>query len=204
MTRAEANAHRLKVTEPLELRFLPDDGLHFEEALEEAWIEAQLAEDRQHSGLLYERSGPTTVTLDIDPLGSVITRPPVALRGHLRAPLRTHCVRCQDELDATVDTPIESTLFPSKDGPTPDTTPEHALDESSYVGDVIDLPGVIREALLLGLSMHPTCADEPTCDARTAALLAEVNAPAEALAPTGPDPRWEALRHLVVTPDNEE
>ncbi len=52
--------------------------------------------------------------------------------------------------------------------------------------------------------MHPTCADEPTCDARTAALLAEVNAPAEALAPTGPDPRWEALRHLVVTPDNEE
>lgn len=204
MARASASQHQLRLEEPLDLRFLPDDGLHFDQTLDAEWILAQLREDQSHSGLSYEPSGPVQATLDVDPLGPVPTRPPITLRGRLLASLRTVCVRCQEDLESKVDAPIESTLFPAKDGPQPDADAEHALDESSYVGDVVDLPGVVRETLLLALSMHPTCGDEAACDARTAELLAQVNGPAEAAVVKGPDPRWEALRHLVVPPENEE
>jgi hypothetical protein len=199
MERPLASSRNIKLTEPLELRLIPDEGLRFDEPLDPKWIDEQLAEDRTHSGLTFERTGEAHVTLEVEPLGSMGTRPPINLNGKLLAPLLTWCVRCQSELRATVDAPIKLTLLASTGREDPG--PEGA-DESTYFGDSLDTPGILRETLLLGLSTHPTCEDEPACDERTAALLALANGPAEKV--TAVDPRWEALRHLVVTPDEED
>lgn len=77
-----------------------------------------------------------------------------------------------------------------------------ALDETGYVGETIDLPSVLEEALVLSMDLNPCCADEPACDARTQALLDEVNAPAQQ-AETAPDPRWAALQQMI-NPESQD
>jgi uncharacterized metal-binding protein YceD (DUF177 family) len=66
------------------------------------------------------------------------------------------------------------------------------LDEGVYDPRDLDLSETLREAILLDVSMNPTCADEPACSERTEALLREVNRSWEE-ASQRRDPRWAAL-----------
>ncbi|MBK8013287.1 MAG: DUF177 domain-containing protein [Deltaproteobacteria bacterium] len=65
----------------------------------------------------------------------------------------------------------------------------------TYNPRAIDLMAPIREALLLEVPMNPSCADTPSCDRRTKALIDGVNGPASEQV-VSEDPRWTALRKL--------
>jgi len=65
-------------------------------------------------------------------------------------------------------------------------------EEATYSDGEIDLPSIVREAILLEVAMNPSCADEAGCADRTAALIAAVNPPEVEMV----DPRWAALEAL--------
>ena len=65
-------------------------------------------------------------------------------------------------------------------------------DAGTYTQNQIDLPALVREALLLEIPMNPACVDEGACAARTSQLIASVT-PSDT---ASVDPRWAALQAL--------
>lgn len=216
----DAKERQLAVLERLELHLLPEEGLKFDEPLPIQWLEREVLK-HDPTGLSLKVSKPGHVTLTVTPVGALETRPPILLQGNVRATIDTACVRCLEALDMPVDTEIEATLMfqlPPKDA-APDPAAKKrgkkarlkeeaaleewneefddpsALDDGAYDASGIDLAGVVREAVLLGLDMNPVCEDEPACDERTEALLAEANRPFREAEEAG-DPRWAALAAL--------
>ncbi len=192
----DAKIHQLSLLEPLELRHLPDQGLRFEEALTEAWLAENVVSSAQDLSLTL--TGPGWGELEIMPLGPVETRPPIVLRGNLKVPLKTPCVRCLEDVALDTQTKVELTLFPP-DAAQDDDDPGSA-EAGTYEGGTLPLPEILRETLLLAIDMNPCCADEPACDARTAQMLAAANKDVLALETSG-DPRWAALAALKKTMD---
>lgn len=177
----EASKRGLSLMELLELRHLPDDGLIFEEVLKAQWIDRQV----QIEGMSCEE-GPTA-RLEVQPLGPIDSRPPILIRGVVRAGMRSTCVRCLSQMVLSMSIDIEQTLFRDREE---EELIEH---DGSYDEAGVDLPNLLREAVLLDLSMHPTCQDEPACDKRTQALIDQANESHSLQA----DPRWAGLQALV-------
>lgn len=217
----DAGTRQLSVTEVLEIRLLPEEGLHFDEALEPAWLDAHISADQRQAGLELKASGPGRADLVVTPLGPLASRPPVSVKGAVSAPLAMVCVRCLSDLAFEVTADVDLTLLAGRpapahpqgkgaprpkgaaaksDGRVEDWSGEEmpeldALDESTYEEDRLDLPSMLREALLLALEMNPSCEDEAACDARTQKLLDEANRPFQVTETEG-DPRWAPLRRL--------
>lgn len=188
-----ASERNLTLLEPLDLKDLPEEGLHFDEALPQTWLTETF---ETPEGLRYATPDDGRAVLDVTPLGAVLQRPPVRLVGELSASVHTDCVRCLEQVRSDVRTRVDVTLFPDGEDPSDDA----GLD-GVYEGTRLPLPSAIREFLLLELDMNPVCADEAACDVRTKALMARVNAPGDAAmeaAQTEPDPRWAALRDLKL------
>lgn len=192
MAMMDAKQRGLSLTEILELRHIPPEGLVFEEALDPAWVDRQLDVGRAKPVGFTCEMGPKA-TLSVEPLGPMETRPPILVRGRATADLRSTCVRCLADVVLPMSVEIEQTLFPDR---TPDETAEptlEELDEGAYTPEVgVDLPNVLREAILLDLAMNPTCTDVEGCDRRTQALIDEVNRANQPAV----DPRWAALQRL--------
>ncbi len=211
----DANQRQLTALEPLELRHLPDDGLTFDEALPQTWLAEAVGAGS--SGLMFVAVEPGRLKIEVMPLGPVDERPPIRIRGRLDAVLETDCVRCLATVRPSIEGDLDITLiagpparaenesgrgtgkvrddarlddWSSEDFPNPDE-----LADAVYRGETVDLPDILREALLLGLATDPVCEDTVGCDARTAALIDEANAPVRQ-AEDGIDPRWAALRKL--------
>lgn len=194
------SAHHPSLLEPLELRFLPEEGLHIEEALPAEWLETLLAESG--AGAPLHPDGAGSANIRIEALGNLATRPPVRVHGALSVRLATTCVRCLDPVREAVRTAVDLTLFPEGSRPARGQGNEREedaelteaeLDEGTYDGRTIDLPGILRESLLLELPMNPRCADEQACSERTAVMLADANRGSEEVV----NDRWAALRPLV-------
>lgn len=229
MTLANASERKLTATEPLSLRHLPDEGIRFDEGLTSAWVEGILGEDLRRGGSEWEFTGDGTLTLELRPLGPIETRPPIHVRGHASTRLVTPCVRCLNAVPLEATAQIDITLFPARPQPSPHASQEKApagkkpkaraaadedleawdaesgsldgTDEGTYLDDVVDLPAIIREALLLEVSMNPTCAEVGPCSERTARLIEEANRPAKE-AENSLDPRWASLKKLVGDASN--
>ena len=219
MPPVKAAERQLSALEPLELRHLPQEGLVFDEALPAPWIQDALKGGSR--GLTFGVDAPGRIVLEVMPLGEVEQHPPVRLRGRVEARLSTDCVRCLETVTPPIDAEIELTLLPGPAEPrdaakgagkgkstrveegdgkledwSADAFPDpDALADASYRGERVDLPEFIREGLLLGLTTHPICEDEPGCDQRTEALLERANGPVRA-AEADVDPRWAALKNL--------
>jgi uncharacterized metal-binding protein YceD (DUF177 family) len=192
---SSAADRNLTLLEPLELRDLTEEGLHFDEVLPLEWLAAAV---EGGPGLQFAAVEAGRADLEVQPLGPVDQRPPVRIRGHLGAPVRTDCVRCLESLTVPLEVEIDQTLFASEGAPE---------EEAVYEGEAIDLPEVLRESLALELPMNPTCADTRACDTRTQKLLDDVNRPAREAMGDKPavDPRWAALaalRDRTHEPDN--
>lgn len=204
-------AGRIPVTEVLDLRLLADEGLELDEPLARSWLDQQLGElavgDAQFHAVADGRA-----RLEISPLRPVATRPPIRITGDVEAMIETDCVRCLQPIQQALAAELDLTLFASGDPAMggKDSDEELApgeLDEGTYEHNAIDLPSLVREAILLEVAMNPTCADEAGCTTRTERLLADAN---EAAARAVPD-RWAALRGIAVatgaggdTPEGEE
>lgn len=217
----DAKTRSLTVFEPLELHLLPEEGLRFDEAVPVAWLRRALGETTD-TGEAIEVLGEGRVQIEVSPLGEVSERPPVRISGKIVGQARTACVRCLEDVDLEVGDDIETTLFASEASePAPrkkgapdksndkleDWTDEEmpdlsSLDEAGYVGERIDIPSLLQEAVMLSMDLNPTCADAAACDARTRAMLDEANRPAQE-AEGGPDPRWAALAD-IMTKESED
>lgn len=186
---SDAKRRNLSVLEPLNLLDIPEDGLEFDEALPEAWLDEQLCQDR---GLEFTVQAAGQAKVEIRALGPVDQRPPIRIRGRLDAPLRTSCVRCLDPVAVALRADVDFTLFAA-------TSPEADQDaDGTYEGESVPVPELLREGLALELPMTPVCEDEPACDARTQVMLDAVNKPGEEAMAQEPeiDPRWEKLAAL--------
>ncbi len=192
VTATDARSRGLTLTERLELHHLPDDGLLFEETLDPAWVDGQLGLDSGPTPFVCQE-GPTA-RMEVQPMGAMATQPPILIRGRATARFRSTCVRCLAEVLLPVAVQFEQMLFSERTvARDADGTPVFAeLDEGVYADDGVDLPNVLREGLLLEIAMNPTCEDETGCDARTRALIDDVNAKNR---PAG-DPRWAPLAAL--------
>jgi uncharacterized metal-binding protein YceD (DUF177 family) len=196
VTLSDAKARGLSLTEVLALHHVPDDGLVFEESLDPAWVDQNLGIDKGLTAFFCQ-PGPTA-RLEVQPMGPMASRPPILVRGRTSASLRSTCVRCLAEVVLSLTVKIEQMLF-SKTGEEAeddDAVTTEELDEGAYSNEGIDLPNVLREAILLELAMNPTCEDETACDARTKALIDDVNAKNRPAV----DPRWAVLEELMKKP----
>src|SRR5688572_15407823 len=176
----------------LALHLLPDDGLVFDESLDPAWVDENLG-IAQGAPAFHCLPG-STARLEVQPMGPVATRPPILVRGRAEANLRSTCVRCLAEVSLTLGVQIEQMLFAhaGEDEESEEPSPGE-MDEGVYSSEGVDLPNVVREAILLELSMNPSCEDEAACDERTKQLIDDVNAKNR---PAG-DPRWAVLEELM-------
>jgi uncharacterized protein len=196
VTLSEAKARGLSLTEILAIQHLPDDGLLFDEQLDPAWVDRTLGVTAGATGYFCQPGG--SARLEVQPMGPMPTRPPILVRGRASTSLRSTCVRCLADVILNLTVRIEQTLF-SKTGEEAESEEAatiEELDEGIYSNDGIDLPNVLREAILLELSMNPTCEDEPACDARTQQLIDDVNAKNRPAV----DPRWARLEELKNKP----
>jgi uncharacterized protein len=192
------------VTEVLDLRMLPDEGLSFDEPLEPAWLDGQLA-DMGTGAAAFHADKPGAARIDVSPLQPVAMRPPIRIAGRIEASVATTCVRCLQPLTQTLAAEIDLTLFargrePARADEDEEGLSEEELDEGSYDGNELDLPAILREALLLEIAMNPSCDDEAKCSERTSALLEEANREAS----QATDDRWAALRRLIPGPGSGE
>lgn len=228
MEPADAGARGLTLSQALEVRDLPAEGLRYVETVAESRVEALLGEAVRNGPVRFTVAEQGHATVEVQPM-SPEEPPPVRVRGRIRAGLGTICVRCLEEVLVNLDVPFESTLFPdppskepSSDSPTGrktklrpvlddegkleawnDTFPDpDKLDEGSYDGLRVPLPELLSQALLIELPTDPACPESSECDARTAELIDAANAEARASDAEG-DPRWAALRALRARSDPE-
>ena len=183
---SSARDRNLSAFEPLRLEDIPEDGLQFDEEAPEGWLAQAVA----GGGLEFSPRALGRVRLDVLPTGDVARRPPIRIRGHVFAPLITDCVRCLETVPVDMKVDVDVTLFSA------DEAGEEA--DGVYEGDDVPLPNVAREAVALELPMNPVCEDEDACDARTAQLIENANAPARAAVSDAPqvDPRLAVLEQF--------
>lgn len=214
----DASTRNLSALEPLPLALLPQDGLLFSQPVPVAWL-GPLLEQVSVEGFEVQAIEAGQLELSLIPLGDVDDSPPVQLSGSVRAQLKTSCVRCQADLELPLQAEIELSFFAAGSLPEagPSATPAKkkkkkknkdddwgpaellsadAQGEAEYEGDVIDLPAAIEEFILLSFDANARCPDTEACDARTAALLAGVNAESEADEDFSVRARWAGLERF--------
>jgi uncharacterized metal-binding protein YceD (DUF177 family) len=184
--------------EVYDLRRLPEDGAKIDEALSREWLEDVLNEDVPDPGMKIGAKSDGQAKLEIRKIGGEPgADPTVRVRGRVTADLVTACVRCLADVEFKVDCTADLTLFPAKGEPRPERAEptegkgrlelsKTTLDEGTYRDHQIDLPSIVREAILLEVAMNPSCEDAAACEARTARLIEAAGAKTE----KEPDPRW--------------
>lgn len=196
-------SEQLTVKEPLDLRFLPDEGLELDEPLPVDWLQEKLFDTAEGAPAPIRAEKEGAAKLEVSPMGPVHQRPPIRVHGQLLAAISTTCVRCLEPVTESLEAEVDVTLFPEgspsarandkKGGDDEEEGLSNAeMDEGVYSGNEVDLPSIIRESLLLEVSMNPVCEDEEACTRRTEAMLAEANRSSEGAIPD----RWAALRRL--------
>lgn len=188
--------------EVYDLRRLPEEGATVDEPLEKEWLETALNDDLPQEELSITARGEGRAKLELHAVASEAGDPVVRVRGTISAPLAAACVRCLSEVEIDVKTTADLTLFPAKAAAAKNgeikskariELSKDQLEEGTYADQKIDLPSIVREALLLEAATDPRCPDEAACEARTQALIASVGA----VAKDDPvDPRWAALQQL--------
>ena len=196
-----------------DVRTLPESGDDLLESLSQDWLERNFSElGPEAFGLRPTGEGEATIRLR-PVLGASADLPAVRVGGRVSAPFSVECVRCLQPLSRVLEAELDLTLFP--EAIATEETPERGpaankgqkrkvekvelsardLDETSYRGFELDLPGLVREALLLELDMNPACEDQAACQARVEALVSGAEASGlETPEETPIDPRWAPLQ----------
>lgn len=120
----------------------------------------------------------------------------VLVSGTARATATGECVRCLDDVERELAVDVQELfVYP---GRTPAGEEE---DLRELEGDLLDLEGVLRDAVVLALPFQPVCSPEcPGLCSECGARLADD----EGHQHDSVDPRWAALQTLVADSDQEE
>ena len=122
----------------------------------------------------------------------------VLVSGTARAALSGECARCLERVDRQIDVEVQE-LF-AYPGRAAVNGAEADADEVEMVeGDLVDLEGAIRDAVVLALPQAPLCRDDcpglcPQCGARLVDDPGHVHETS--------DPRWAALAGLITENDD--
>lgn len=219
----DAGARGLNLTKPLDVRDLPSEGLRYDHELPAEFVLQLLGSAATRGPVRFDVEGAGRATVDVLPL-SPEDGPPVRIRGTLSAHLLTSCVRCLEPVRLELTVPVDATLFANLDplegvgqaGPAAPNPKEDQLDpwseqfpepdrlaEDAYDGQMVPLPHVLQQALLIEVPTDPVCLEEGPCSERTEALITQANAASEAADAEG-DPRWAALRALRAAQDSQD
>ncbi|MEW6067284.1 MAG: DUF177 domain-containing protein [Nitrospirota bacterium] len=121
----------------------------------------------------------------------------VVIKGELTATVKLQCSRCLKDFEKIINIPIEAIYHPIEElkGDERHEVKSEELDMDFYSTDEMDTAVLIKEQIMLNLSMKPLCADscKGICircgkDLNTG----ECNCKAEQI-----DPRLEALKKLL-------
>ncbi|MBI4818767.1 MAG: DUF177 domain-containing protein [Deltaproteobacteria bacterium] len=181
--------------EVFDLRKLSPDGAELDQPLAAAWLDAELNDPEGSDDLTLVAKGDGHLALRLEWVDPLAQRLTLRLKGHATAQLTTHCVRCLADVEIPIDVSLDTTLMAEdemrEDAGELELSTED-LEEVTYRDMSVDVPRMIREAVLLELDMNPTCEDEEACEARTQELISSA-VPAE---PEAVDPRWAPLLAL--------
>lgn len=121
MEPADAAARGLALSKPLEVRDLPPEGLCYAEEVGAAELDRLLGEATR-GPVRFAATGSGRARVDVHPL-SEEEPPAVRVRGQLEAELDTSCVRCLEAVRLHLRAPVEATLYPGRDAPSPSPSP---------------------------------------------------------------------------------
>jgi uncharacterized protein len=122
----------------------------------------------------------------------------VLVSGTARAALTGECARCLDRVDRQIDVEVQE-LFAYPDRAAVNGAEADADEVEVVEGDLVDLEGAIRDAVVLALPQAPLCRDDcpglcPQCGARLVDDAGHVHETS--------DPRWAALAGLITENDD--
>ena len=122
----------------------------------------------------------------------------VLVSGTARAALTGECARCLDRVDREIDVDVQE-LFAYPNRGTVNGAAADADEVEVVKGDLVDLDGAVRDAVVLALPQAPLCRDDcpglcPQCGAHL------VDDPGHAHETS--DPRWAALAGLITENDD--
>jgi len=122
----------------------------------------------------------------------------VLVSGTARAALTGECARCLDRVDREIDVDVQE-LFAYPDRAAVNGADPDADEVEVVEGDLVDLEGAIRDAVVLALPQAPLCRDDcpglcPQCGARLVDDPRHVHETS--------DPRWAALAGLITENDD--
>jgi len=122
----------------------------------------------------------------------------VLVSGTARAALTGECARCLDRVDRQIDVEVQE-LFAYPDRAAVNGAEPDADEVEMVEGDLVDLEGAVRDAVVLALPQAPLCRDDcpglcPQCGARLVDDPGHVHETS--------DPRWAALAGLITENDH--
>ena len=122
----------------------------------------------------------------------------VLVSGTARAALTGECARCLDRVDRQIDVEVQE-LFAYPDRAAVNGAEPDADEVEMVEGDLVDLEGAVRDAVVLALPQAPLCRDDcpglcPQCGARLVDDPGHVHETS--------DPRWAALAGLITETDD--
>ena len=187
---------------------IPDKGITLNEKLSTEWLDEHLNHGVGREELATKAISDGKAELNLRKIAPESTLDPVIrVTGKISSLIKTHCVRCLEFVDLEIDTELDQTLFPSNSG-FPESSDEaelaedamleqelHNLNDDVYSGLTINLPAIVREAILLELDMNTTCTQTDLCETRTNALIDQVTREVEV---KEIDPRWAALKKIQL------
>lgn len=117
----------------------------------------------------------------------------VLVSGTATAEYTGECARCLDPLSATVSAEFTELFAYPGDDPPGDAAGDPGEDVAYLVGDLCDLTGPVRDAVMLAIPPSATCRPDcpglcPTCGVRLA------DAGPDHVHDDAVDPRWASLR----------
>ena len=187
---------------------IPDKGISVNENLSTEWLDEHLNQGVGREELATNAVSDGKAELNLRKIAPESTLDPVIrVTGRVSTHIKTHCVRCLEFVDLQIDTQLDQTLFPADSG-FPGSSEDsdlaedamleqelHNLNDDVYSGQTINLPAIVREAILLELDMNTTCAEGDACETRTNALIDKVTQVEEE---QKIDPRWAALKKFQL------
>ena len=106
----------------------------------------------------------------------------VTFSGRAVTSFAAPCVRCLENVASKIEADLSAALFEKSESVSEKEAWEgdaDAVADGFFENEEVDLPGIIRELVLLETDPNPLCKDQRACSARTASLIARANQPAE-------------------------
>ena len=140
-------------------------------------------------------AGPIRAQFDVQRLGNEIH-----VAGAVRTAVRLECSRCLAPFVLPIETDVDASFAPPS-SVAPDDEHQHELSQDELEVEPLvqggaDLRGVIAEQIHLALPLKPLCSED--CRGICPHCGKEMAAGPCGCAPSGGDPRWEALKKITV------